>query len=298
MAALAVTGGTGFVGQRLLRLAVEQGHRVRALTRRPQPNQNGIDWIEGDLSRPGDLCRGADAVIHIAGVINAKDRDGFFKGNVEGTRSLLEAARSAGVGRFVHVSSLAAREPSLSAYGASKAAAEAVVAASGLDWSMVRPPAVYGPGDRETLELFTLARRGLALVPARGRGSWIHVDDLAEALLTAVRMPASRTIHEVDDGHPGGYDHAEFACLIGEAVGRAPRVVRVPKAGLVIGAAAQTLVARLTGGLPKLSFDRARYFAHPDWVVHGPAVPAWSPRIELRSGLAATAAWYREHDWL
>lgn len=298
MAVLAVTGGTGFVGQRLLRLATERGHDVRALTRRPQPAQPGVEWVTGDLAQPGDLCRGADAVIHIAGVINAHTRDEFFRGNEAGTRAIVEAARDAGVSRFVHVSSLAAREPDISIYGASKVAAEAVVRTSGLDWTMVRPPGVYGPGDRETLELFTLARHGLALVPMRGRGSWIYVDDLCEALLTLAERNGDETTYEVSDGQPTGYDHAEFSRLIGDAVGRRPVVIRVPKLGMMAGAAAQTLGAKLTGGLPKLSFDRARYFAHPDWVAHGPALPGWTPRVPTPEGLAATAAWYREHGWL
>lgn len=295
---IAVTGGTGFVGQRLLRLAVERGHHVRALTRRAQPSQPGVEWVEGDLSNPGSLCAGADAVIHIAGVINAKDRAGFFHGNVAGTRTIVDAAGSAGVGRFVHVSSLAAREPALSTYGASKAAAEAVVVSSGLDWTMVRPPGVYGPGDRETLQLFALAKRGLALVPPRGRGSWIHVDDLCDALLTLAQASGDAATYEISDGQPEGYHHAEFARLIGDAVSRKPLVVRVPKAGMMLGAAAQTTAARITGGLPKLSFDRARYFAHPDWVTRGPIVPGWSPRIPAPEGLATTAAWYREQGWL
>lgn len=296
-ATLAVTGGTGFVGQRLLRLAVERGHAVRALTRRPQAPQSGIEWVAGDLGDCGALCDGADAVIHVAGVINARTAAEFRTGNVDGTRVVLDAATAAGVRRFIHVSSLAAREPALSAYGASKAASETLLPASGLDGAIVRPPAVYGPGDRETHELFKLAAQGVALVPMRGRASFIHADDLAAALL-ALATGDARGVFEPDDGHPDGYDHGEFARLIGAAVGRQPLVLRVPKAGMLAGAAVDTALSRLRGRLPKLSFDRARYFAHPDWVSRGPAIPGWAPTIAAPDGLAATARWYREAGWL
>lgn len=297
MATLAVTGGTGFVGQRLLKLAVARGHRVRALTRRPQPAQAGVDWISGDLSGCGGLCDGADAIIHVAGVINARTLAEFNAGNVEGTRIMLDAAKAAGVRRFVHVSSLAAREPALSGYGASKAASEALPPASGLDWAIVRPPAVYGPGDRETLELFRLASHGIALVPMAGRASFIHADDLSAALLVLATGGASG-VFEPDDGHPNGYDHGDFARMIGTAIGKRPLVLRVPKAGMLAGAAVDTALSRLRGRLPKLSFDRAHYFAHPDWVSRGPAIPGWSPRITAAEGLAATARWYRDAGWL
>ena len=141
---LAITGATGYVGRRVLALAESP---VRALTRRPQSPQPGVAWIEGDLADTAalaQLCKGADAVLHIAGVVNAPTRAAFDAGNVAGTAAMLAAAGSR---RFVHVSSLAAREPQISNYGASKAAAERLVMTSDLDWVIVRPPGVYGPGD-------------------------------------------------------------------------------------------------------------------------------------------------------
>src|SRR5687768_2905891 len=113
---LAITGATGFVGGRLLDLALAAGHEVRALTRRPRPDREGVTWVQGALDKPESLDRlagGSDAVIHVAGVINAPDPAGFEAGNVTGTSAVLKAAEKAGVGRFVHVSSLAAREPKL-----------------------------------------------------------------------------------------------------------------------------------------------------------------------------------------
>ena len=294
---LAVTGGTGFVGRHLLRLAFEAGHSVRALARSPQPPEPGVTWLPGTLTAPGDLCAGANAVIHLAGVINARDPAAFFEGNVAGTAALLAAATAAGVRRFVHVSSLAAREPSLSAYGASKAASERLVEDSGLDWSIVRPPGVYGPGDRETLLLFQLAARGLAVVPWAGRVSMIEVADLARAVLAVAAAPATFATHEIDDGVP--VDHVTLARTIGAAVGRRVRIIAVPRAGLTAAAAFESAIGRLRRRLPRLTLERARYLAHPDWVARGDNLAGlWTPQVGLAAGTAATAAWYREAGWL
>ena len=111
---LAITGATGFVGSHLVDQALAAGHDVRALTRREQPPRDRLTWVPGNLSGPGTLVEGADAVIHVAGIVNAADRAGFVSGNIDGTRSMIAAANDAGVTRFVHVSSLAAREPHLS----------------------------------------------------------------------------------------------------------------------------------------------------------------------------------------
>src|SRR3954462_770091 len=187
---LAGTGGTGFVGSHLLRLALGQGYDVRALTRGWKPPEDEIAWVDGALDRPETLQKlatGADAVIHIAGLLTARDRGDFEQVNVGGTANIIDAARKAGVKRFIHVSSLAAREPELSDYGWSKARSEQVVGARGLDWTIVRPPAVYGPGDRETLELFKMAKRGLVFLPPAGRMSVIEVSDLSRFLLTLIR---------------------------------------------------------------------------------------------------------------
>lgn len=299
---LAVTGGTGFVGQHLLRLAVELGHNVRALARSAQPPMPGVEWIWGDLNSPSisaQLCLGADAVIHVGGIINARRPADFTEANVGGTQRVIDAATQAGVRRLVHVSSLAAREPTLSRYGASKAAAEALFEVSGLDWTIIRPPAVYGPGDRETLELFRMAKRGVSFVPRQGRASYIHVDDLCAALLALANAATGmEQTYEPDDGFPGGYSHPQFARLIGTAVGRRQIVVRVPDFGLLIAAAANTLAAGFTDTPPKLSFDRARYFTHTDWVAGGTLIPGWTPRIDAVTGLAITAQWYRSNGWL
>ncbi|AMG73336.1 NAD-dependent epimerase/dehydratase family protein [Sphingopyxis granuli] len=301
---LAMTGATGFVGRATLRQAVEAGWHVRALTRRTQEARDGVTWIAGALDRPDSLAEmaaGADALLHIAGVVNVPTRAAFEAGNAVATANVVEAARGAGVQRFVHVSSLAAREPGLSHYGWSKARAETIVEASGLDWTIVRPPAVFGPGDTEMLDLFRMARRGLMLIPPRGRMSAIYVDELARLLvaLAAERHARVRQTYEPDDGQPGGWSHRGFARAIGRAVGR-DRVatLAVPAPLLHAGGRLDMLVRRHRA---KLTADRARYIAHPDWVAAEGARPPpdlWRPAVDTADALAETVRWYRQEGWL
>ena len=299
---LAITGGTGFVGKTLIRLATSQGLRVRALTRSPQSPQDGVEWISGALDQPDalqTLMRGSDAAIHVAGVVNAPDRAGFEAGNVSGTLALIEAARTSGIQRFIHVSSLSAREPDLSSYGWSKAKAELLVQASGLDWTIVRPPAIFGPGDRELLDLFRMSRRGFILLPPEGKISVIEVSDLARLLLAIIPNDEARAqIYEADDGKDGGWSHTGFGRAIGWAVGQRVTTFSAPAPVLNIAAWLDGLIR---GSGAKLTADRVSYFCHPDWVVNPdkrPPSALWQPQVSTHDGLKATAQAYRDAGWL
>jgi nucleoside-diphosphate-sugar epimerase len=298
---LAVTGGTGFVGQHLLRLAAASGYRVRALTRRPQPPDGAIDWIPGALDQPDSLAQlvaSADAVIHIAGLISGS-RNAFEAVNVHGTASVVDAARRIGVRRFVHISSLAAREPHLSSYGWSKARAERVAAASGLDWTIIRPPAIYGPGDKETLELFRMARRGLVALPPKGHFSLIHVEDLCRLILRVVHEPDTiAEAYEPDDGRVNGWQHRHFARTLSGVFGRRGTSLHMPRALLHGLSRFERIIRR---DRAKLTTDRVNYFCHPDWVVTAERRPPpglWKPQIPTEAGLRSTADWYRAEGWL
>ena len=242
-----------------------------------------------------------DAVIHVAGAINAADRAGFAACNIDGTAAMIEAAKAAGIARFIHVSSLAAREPALSDYGWSKAQSEHKVEISGLDWTIIRPPAVYGPGDREMLELFRMAARGIVLLPPAGRLSLIAVDDLCTLLMACALGDDPgilRKTYEPDDAHPRGLSHTEFARLLGTAVGRSVMPLSVPALFLSLASWIERLVKR---DAAKLTADRVRYFCHPDWVSRAalaPPVRLWRPQISAPEGLAATAVAYRAVGWL
>jgi nucleoside-diphosphate-sugar epimerase len=300
---VALTGATGFVGRATLDRLLEAGWQVRALTRSDQPKRAGVTWVNGALDQPetlNQLCEGSDAVLHIAGVVNAPDAAGFEAGNVIGTANMLAAAKEAGISRFVHISSLSAREPQLSHYGASKAKAEKLVATSMIDWTIIRPPGVYGPGDKDVFEMFRMASRGFCLLPPAGLGSWIHVDDLAR-LLAALLPPhedATARTFEADDGEPGGWPHEGFARAIGWALGKRITTFAAPRPLLFAAAWADRL---LRGKKAKLTPDRASYMSHPDWVIDRNAAPPaalWQPLVKTRDGLKTTARWYKANGWL
>jgi uncharacterized protein YbjT (DUF2867 family) len=231
-------------------------------------------------------------------VINAPDRAGFAAGNIEGTRAMIAAAKQAGIRRFVQVSSIAAREPNLSDYGWSKAEADKVLIASNLDWTIVRPPAIFGPRDNEMLELFKLSMKHvIPLPPAGGRLSVIAVEELVRLLIALPTSNAlTREIVEPDDGRPDGWDHRELARAIGVATNSKVLALPLPRFLLDTVSAGDRLVR---GKGAKLSADRVRYFCHKDWVSHArPPADVWAPQVETRDALEATAAWYRAQGLL
>ncbi len=304
MSLLAITGVTGFVGSAVLDAALAQGHQVRALARRDQAPRGSVEWVRGDLvdtAALAALVAGADAVIHVAGLTNTPDPTEFEGANVAGTANVLAAMTAAGCKRLVFVSSLSARKPELSAYGASKARAEALVEASGLDWTTVRPPGVYGPRDVDYLEMFRTAKWGFVPLPPGGASSIIHVTDLADLLVALAEnaAPTRKQTYEPDDGREGGWSHKELAQAIGRAVGRrsvfAPHLPRA----VLDAAAAADRIAR--GDRAKLTPDRVGYMSHPNWVSRFDRKPPpgiWQPRIGGEEGLRATAEWYKREGWL
>lgn len=299
---LALTGATGFVGGRLLGHAVDAGHDVRALTRRKMRPRHGVTWIEGALDQPASLAtlvEDVDTLVHVAGVINGPDAAAFEAGNVAGTAAIIAAAEAAALRCYIHVSSLSAREPELSLYGASKARAEELVTASPLTTVIVRPPAIYGPGDRETLDLFRMAKTGVVVLPPVGRVSLLHVDDLARLLLALAESGSAHdTIFEPDDGRSGGWTYREFAHALGRAVGRKIVTLSTPRPLMTLAARADRLIR---GANAKLTPDRVSYFCHDDWTVapgNEPPETLWRPLIKTEEGLAATARWYRDATWL
>ncbi|HEY4162830.1 MAG TPA: NAD-dependent epimerase/dehydratase family protein, partial [Dongiaceae bacterium] len=240
-------------------------------------------------------------------IVKARRPQDFQIANVEGTRHILAAVSNlAPAPRLIHISSLAAREPLLSPYAASKRAAEdlAAAVAERQAVTIIRPPAVYGPGDLEILPMFRAAARGICPHPrvAGMRLSMIHVEDLAGAIAGAVttgRLPELR--YEVDDGKPGGYTWREIALALEQAFGRRVMPIAVPRLGVTAVAALGQLRQKMGGEIRALSLTKVPELVHPDWVARGPSLWAQvppKPSINLTKGFQDTLAWYSKSGYL
>jgi len=318
-----VTGATGFVGSHLAEVLRQRGDEVTALARSPGKakalESAGVRVISGDLHDQAALDRAAeqqDVVFHVAGLVAARDEAEFLRANLEGTLNVLSAAARSGMPRFIQVSSLAAAGPSepgspltgqeparpVTAYGRSKLAAEQSVKESPLPWSIVRPPIVYGPRDREILKVFRLAR--LRIAPVFGDGaqelSAVHAIDLARALI-AVASGGGTVRRTYTACHPEVFTTAEFGVAVGAAMGRSVATLRIPKP---VGRALLSVTekaANLARQTTILTRDKANEFFQAAWT--GDPAPltrdtGWRAAFDLRRGLADTYRWYREAGWL
>jgi dihydroflavonol-4-reductase len=318
-----VTGATGFVGSHVAEALRRSGDDVTALARSARKVEAltalGATVVAGDLHDVAALQRAVedqDVVYHVAGLVAARNEAEFLRANREGTENIVATMERAGVSRLVLVSSLAAAGPAprgaplagdepprpVTAYGRSKLAAEQTVRRSGLSWSIVRPPIVYGPRDREVLKVFRLAR--LRIAPVFGDGAQelvaVHAADLAAALIAVATSPATagRTYTAC---HPEVFTAAEFGVAVAAAMRRSVTTLRIPQS---VGRAVLSLTeaaAKLTRQSTILTTDKANEFFQPAWT--GDPAPltrdtGWRAGFDLRHGLAHTYRWYREAGWL
>jgi nucleoside-diphosphate-sugar epimerase len=298
---IALTGATGFVGGNLARALHRAGWRVRALSRRGADRSRLADlpihWVEGSLGDQAaleTLLEGVSAVAHCAGAVRGARQADFDRVNVDGTARLARIAAGLSVPpRFIHLSSLAAREPRLSLYADSKQRGEEALrhSASGVAWTVLRPPALYGPGDRELFPVLSAMMHGVAPVVGgpEARFSLLHVDDLCEAILRLLQDRAgSEEVFALHDGHPRGYSWAEAAAIASGVRGGRVLRLRLPPALLRPIAAANARLGRLAGRPPMLTPGKLRELRHPDWVCDNAAftqATGWSPSIDLEQGL-------------
>lgn len=309
----ALTGASGFLGRRLAHLLDRAGWQVRALVRRPLDltlwEVPGPQQVTGDLADEAALSRlvsGADLVIHCAGAVTARNRANFFAANADGARLMAEATSiHAPEARMVLVSSLAAREPQLSDYAASKRAGEEAARAtlSAQNIVVARPPAIYGPGDRATLDVFRLAETWpvLPVLSApQARLALIHVDDAAREILRLAAARVAAPVVALGGARPSGYAWREIMHAAGRAVGRSPRLLPVATPVLIAAGHALGLAAYGLGRTPMLSPGKVREMLHPDWSVTETelAKDATSAHFDIDAGFEDTVAWYRDKGWL
>lgn len=305
---VAVTGATGFLGRHLVRALAAEGWTVRVLARRDilAPDWTGLEpqVVIGGLSDTRALealCAGATVVIHVAGLIKARSRAEFDRVNVDGSRNLATAAKAAGA-RLIHVSSLTAREPALSDYAGSKRAGEdAAREAFGDGLTIVRPPAIYGPGDMETLELFRVARFSpvLPVLDPRARIAMIHVEDAATRIAGLVSAPTPGVFALCDD-RADGYSWSEVMAAVSHSVGRSPHLLRISPAALGAVAHLSQSLATITGKISIFTSGKAREMLHLDWSVSdSERLPgAIASRYGIDSGFAHSVQWYRANGFL
>lgn len=295
---VALTGASGFIGGVIAQHFREAGWHVRGLARSPRQAQEleglGIEPVQGNLENPTSLLalvKDSVGVIHCAGAIRGIRREDFYQTNVMGVSHMIQACLAQpSLPRFVLLSSLAAREPSLSPYAWSKYEGESVLTreAGALQWSIFRPPAVYGPQDRALLPLFTMLRKGIGiqLGPSQAKFSLIHVDDLANAILHWLKNggPPFQTF-EIDDGFPGGYSWNDVFRLSNPHL---RLCLRIPPIMLKIVGKSNEIFSRLFGYAPLFTSGKVAELLHPNWICnssHMTQTLGWTPQISLREGL-------------
>jgi nucleoside-diphosphate-sugar epimerase len=226
-------------------------------------------------------------------VVRGASQTEFDRVNVDGTAAVVASLkRQDNSPRLLLVSSLAAREPRLSWYAASKRGGEECVRGEpDLDWVILRPPAVYGPGDREMLPVFNMMARGIAPVAgaSNARIALIHVTDLVDAIIACLQCEATthRTLSP-SDGRPDGYDWEQMAAIAGNVWSRRVRLWRIPHWLLNSVASVNLSLSRLLGRPPMLTPAKLRELRHPDWRVdvhEMTEATGWEPAIDLRRGL-------------
>jgi len=305
---IAVTGATGFVGQTAvgaLRRAFPEA-KLRLLIRNPDGRELPKEFVDctvinGTLDAPevlNGLVQGADCVVHIAAAIRGSSAVDFERDNICGTRRLVDAITAAAPdAHLIQISSLAARRPDLSWYAASKRAAEEVVASNCRRFSILRPPAVYGPDDPALAGFWRTLARGWLIRAGAGqaRFSLLHVDDLAEAICRLVEHGPTGEVLPLAGPQPdGGWRWEDLAALAGKTGDRRIRTVAIPGRLLSSGAALGLLTSRMAGRRAMLSPGKARELLHRDWVCDNLDIEKrlkWKPTTRLERALATLPGW-------
>jgi dihydroflavonol-4-reductase len=324
---VALTGASGYTGGRLLRALRSRGDEVSALVR-PASVSEGLrgseaDLVEGDLASREALARlveGADAVLHVAAVYRtAGHPDSYYRDvNVGGTERLLEAAAAAGVRRFVHTSTVGVHghvsDPPADEsapfnpgdiYQETKAEAETLALdfhrRRGLPLAVVRPGAIYGPGETRFLKLFRAIARGRYAIVGSGETFYhpVYIDDLVRGFLLALDRDEAVGESFLICG-PEYVSQKDLAALIARHTGGRVLPFRIPAAPVQLAGDLVEAVCVPFGIDPPLHRRRVDFWtkSRAFSIEKARRVLGYDPQVHLDEGLARTAASYREAGWL
>ncbi|MBR9974751.1 MAG: NAD-dependent epimerase/dehydratase family protein [Bacteroidetes bacterium] len=325
---IALTGGSGFIGSHLVDRMIQEGHEVRTLVRR----SSNLRWLEGkpvqlvegdvrDAASLEALLRGADYVYHIAGVVKARTREDYYDGNVRATENMLEGTKqfAPNARRFLYVSSQTVAGPSpsldrpvceedepqpLTTYAKSKLAAEHAVRAAGdsLPWTIVRPPAMYGPRDTEIFIYFqALSRRLQSLIGFDDkRLSLLHSDDLVTGMVLAAEADISvgKTYYIASSEF---YSWTRVGRVTADIMGTRALTVRIPHSLVYTIAAFAQNFAAMQRKAATLNIEKARDITRRYWtcdISKAQRELGYTQRIGIEEGIRDTVEWYRAQGWL
>jgi len=322
-----ITGATGFVGSHVADYFFSQGYKVKCLARKT----SNLSWLrneyeiyEGSLSQISSLKKGvdeADLVVHVAGVVAAKNYDAYYDANVQGTINLAEACVATHTKkRFVLISSLTAVGPSssfenpvdvespmnpITAYGKSKKEAELAIwkFKDKLDISIVRPPAVYGPRDAAIFAVFQSVAKGVGLLIGFGRKnlSLVHVSDLARGIYLAgtTEKAIGKTYFISSDEF---YNWDQLMNIIKNGFGKKSIVkLKLPHSIVKILGASSEIIGNMLGQTPVFNRDKAIDFIQENWTCSNRAAFEdlnYKQEVKIEEGIASTIKWYQENKWL
>lgn len=293
-----LTGATGFIGHNLQKALHTKGIPVRAVVRPASAHKSSLaedsDCVLAELSDRAALAAAignSRAVIYCAGSVRGRSLEDFDAANVSGVRSIVDAMNTAPASvPLLLISSLAASRPQVSDYANSKFLGEQeVINKADFPWSIFRPPAVYGPGDKEMLPILKLARKGLITPagPPDQRLSLIHVEDLTGAILAWLDSweNCSSRVFTLDDGHADGYDWQQIA---NAANGGRYHRLNIPGWFLMGLGHLNLAISRVLRYSPMLTPGKARELTQTDWLCNNKdlsVATGWSPRITLEAGI-------------
>ncbi|MEW6511377.1 MAG: NAD-dependent epimerase/dehydratase family protein [Bacteroidota bacterium] len=322
-----VTGATGFIGSHLVELLLKKNYAVRILVRKTSDltwiRNLPVEMVYGDLFDAralDDAVRGVEYIFHSAGVTKAKEKSDYFRGNTEGTRNVLHAVRRVNptLKRFVQISSQTAVGPSptrvpiaedvpaspITTYGRSKWEAEEACrsVAGEVPVTIVRPPAVYGPRDKDVFEFFATMSRGLQpMVGMREKYvSLIHVGDLVRGILMAAEAEVARG-RTYFISSSGVYGWKQVGEVTRRVLGKRAMRLKIPEFGVYAVATFAEFFSLFSSRPALINYEKARDMVQDYWTCSGEKARrelGFEQEIGLEEGIRGTVAWYKQMGWL